>query len=166
MDKIYGERLARIRKTDADYRENRSAVLNDFFRTQIAEYLLGSARFREDAAHRSGRSDQRTAAQPLPAGRWKDYLAESRSSGEPVFGLWNAAAAIPDAEFAKKWPAVLAAQSTRIRWCSRNSRPRRRISKRLPPDTPHSCCATIRRPSLRTPSRKRCARRFAAMVRR
>ena len=32
--------------------------------------------------------------------RWRKYLRESKASGEPVFRLWHAAAAIPDKEFA------------------------------------------------------------------
>ena len=38
--------------------------------------------------------------------RWRKYLRESKEAGEPVFRLWHAAAAIPEKEFATKWPAV------------------------------------------------------------
>ena len=34
--------------------------------------------------------------------RWRKYLRESKASGEPVFRLWHAAAAIPDKEFASE----------------------------------------------------------------
>ncbi len=110
-DQVYGERLARIRKTDLEYRENRSAVLNDFFRTQIAEYLLA---VRDSAKMRPTEVEDLVKERQLNLyllGRWKNYLADSRTSGSPVFGLWNAAAAIPDAEFAKKWPEIWSAQS-------------------------------------------------------
>src|SRR5262249_7940278 len=38
--------------------------------------------------------------------RWRKRLRSSRDSGEPVFRLWHLAAAIPDKEFAAKWPGV------------------------------------------------------------
>jgi len=109
LDKVYGERLARIRKTDADYRENRSAVLNDFFRTQIAEYLLA---VRDSAKMRATEIEDLIKERQLNLyllDRWKNYLADS--SSERVFGLWNAAAAVPDSGFSKKWAEILAAQS-------------------------------------------------------
>ncbi len=111
VDKVYGDRMARIRKTDADYRENRSAVLNDFFRTQIADYLLA---VRDSAKMRATEVEDLIKERQLNLyllDRWKKYLSDARASVEPVFGLWNAAAAIPDVEFAPKWPGILAAQS-------------------------------------------------------
>ena len=107
LDKLYGDRLARIRKTDAEYREHRSAVLNEFFKTQIAEYLLAA---RDSAKMRATEVEDLIKERQLNLyllQRWEKYLA----SGQTVFALWNAAAAIPDAEFAKKWPDTLAAQS-------------------------------------------------------
>ena len=44
--------------------------------------------------------------------RWRKYLAESRTSGKPVFSLWHAAAAIPTKQFADRWQAVRAAAKT------------------------------------------------------
>lgn len=111
VDKIYGDRLALIRKTDAEYREKRSAVLNEFFRTQIAEYLLA---VRDSAQMGATEVEDLIKERQLNLyllDRWKTYLRDSRARGEGVFGLWNAAAAIPDTDFADKWPKVLAAQS-------------------------------------------------------
>ncbi|MDQ6665440.1 MAG: PSD1 and planctomycete cytochrome C domain-containing protein [Acidobacteriota bacterium] len=111
VDAVYGERLARIRKTDADYRENRSAVLNTFFRTQTAEYLIAT---RDSTKLRSTEVEELIKERQLNLhllGRWKEYLAASRASKEPVFALWNAAAEIPDAEFAARWPDILKTQS-------------------------------------------------------
>lgn len=111
VDELYGDRLARIRKTDVEYRETRSAVLNTFFRTQVAEYLL--------AVHDSGKM-RPTEVEDLVKerqlnlymlGRWNDYLGASGAGGERIFGLWNAAGAIPDAELATKWPEILASQA-------------------------------------------------------
>ena len=111
VDKVYGGRLARIRKTDADYRENRSAVLNEFFKTQIAEYLLA---VRDSAKMRPTEVEELIKERQLNLymlGRWKTYMADSRANGDRIFSLWNAAAAIPDTGFAKRWPETLAAQS-------------------------------------------------------
>ena len=112
VDKIYGDRLAQIRKADAEYREQRSVVLNDFFKTQIAEYLLA---VRDSAKMRATDVEELIKERQLNLyllGRWRDYLGDSRLGVQQVFGLWNAAAAISDGEFAKKWPETLAAQST------------------------------------------------------
>jgi hypothetical protein len=40
--------------------------------------------------------------------RWKDYLARTRKTHHPVLAPWHALAALPEAEFASKAPAVLA----------------------------------------------------------
>ncbi len=111
-DKIYGDRLARIRKADADYREDRSAILNEFFRTQIAEYLIA---VRDSAKMRATEIEDLIKERQLNLyllDRWRDYLGNSSARTQRVYGLWNAAAAISDSEFAKKWPETLAAQST------------------------------------------------------
>ena len=52
--------------------------------------------------------------------RWRKYLRESKTSGEPVFQLWHAAAAIPDKEFAAKWREVSRQRELETRWCGRN----------------------------------------------
>ena len=111
VDKIYGDRLARIRKTDAEYREKRSAVLNEFFKSQIAEYLLA---VRDSAKMRPTEVEDLIKERQLNLyllGRWRDYLSDPKADVQQVFGLWNAAASIPDTEFAKKWAGILAAQS-------------------------------------------------------
>ena len=41
--------------------------------------------------------------------RWRKYLRESKASGEPVFRLWHAAAAIPSGQFAAALPATRSA---------------------------------------------------------
>ena len=108
---VYVDRLARIRKADAEYREHRSAVLNDFFKTQIAEYLVA---VRDSAKMRATEVEDLIKERQLNLfllGRWRDYLGDSRISVQRVFGLWNAAAVVPDSELAKKWPGILAGQS-------------------------------------------------------
>jgi hypothetical protein len=110
-DQIYGDRLARIRKADADYREHRLVVLNDFSKTQIAEYLIA---VRDSAKMRATEVEDLIKERQLNLyvlGRWRDYLGDSRMSVQRVFGLWNAVAAVLDSEFAKKWPGIRAAQS-------------------------------------------------------
>jgi len=111
VDKIYGDRLARIRKADADYRVERSVVLNDFFRTQIAEYLVA---VRDSAKMRATEIEDLIKERQLNSyllDRWRNYLSDSRMNVQRVFGLWNAVAAVSDNEFATKWPGILAAQS-------------------------------------------------------
>jgi Protein of unknown function (DUF1553)/Protein of unknown function (DUF1549)/Planctomycete cytochrome C len=110
-DKVYGDRLSRIRRADQEYRKTRSAILNDFFRTQIADYLIA---VRDSAKMRPTEVEDLIKERQLNLyllGRWKDYLADSKASNEHVFDLWNAVAAIPDAEFARRWPETLSAQS-------------------------------------------------------
>ncbi|MGI8989396.1 MAG: PSD1 and planctomycete cytochrome C domain-containing protein, partial [Bryobacteraceae bacterium] len=107
VDGVYDERLARIRKTDADYRKNRSVVLNAFFRTQVAEYLLAA---RDSAKMRPTEVEELIKERQLNLhllNRWKEYLG-GRSS---VFAPWNAIAAVPDARFTEKWPHILASQT-------------------------------------------------------
>lgn len=103
---IYRERLQRIRKEYAEYRSRRNAEMAAFFKTQTAEYIvaahdaeaLGNTEI-EDLV-RNRQLNQHVLE------RWRKFLRESKASGEPVFRLWHAAAAIPAAEFAAKWPAA------------------------------------------------------------
>ena len=86
-------------------------VLNEFFKTQIAEYLLAA---RDSAKMRPTEVEDLIKERQLNLyllSRWKKYLEDSRTSGEQVFGLWTAIAAIADTDFAKKWPEVLATQA-------------------------------------------------------
>jgi hypothetical protein len=50
---------------------------------------------------------------PVMLIRWQAYLEQSRSAPHPVFALWNALADLPEAEFAAKAPAVIAARATK-----------------------------------------------------
>jgi hypothetical protein len=112
VDKIYGERLARIRKVDQEYRRQRSAEMNKFFRTQIADYLLA---VRDSMNMRPTEVEELIKERQLNLhvlSRWNKYLADSRLHGDAVFGLWNAAALVANSEFPKKWPAILASQPT------------------------------------------------------
>ena len=106
VDKLYGNRLARIRNGDSEYRKNRSAILNDFFKTQIADYLvavLDSAKMRPTDIEELIKERQLNL---YLLDRWRSYLKNSTG----VFALWNAASPVPDAEFSQRWPGVLAAQ--------------------------------------------------------
>jgi len=75
-------------------------------RSQVGDYLL--------AAHdaKNGMDVQRLARNrdlsPMVLRRWQEFLAETRKSQHPVFAAWNAYAAVPEAEFAAKAPAVIA----------------------------------------------------------
>src|SRR5207249_10691355 len=39
-------------------------------------------------------------------GRWRKFLRESKEADEPVFRLWHRGSAIPEKEFATKWPSA------------------------------------------------------------
>ncbi len=111
VDEKYAKRLAHIRKVDEEYRQKRSAEMNKFFRTQVAEYLLA---VRDSAKMRPNEVEDLIKERQLNLhvlSRWKEYLAKSRASGDPVFRLWNSASAIPAADFAREWPRNLAAES-------------------------------------------------------
>jgi hypothetical protein len=105
----YRLRLERIKKEYQEYRVRRNTEMVAFFRTQTADYLI--------AAH-SAEALSNTEIEDLVRDRqlnqhvlerWRKYLRESKASGEPVFQLWHAAAAIPSDQFTAKWPAVRAA---------------------------------------------------------
>ncbi len=103
-DAKYEQRLENIRQIDSEYRQKRCAEMVAFFKTQIAEYLIAS---RDSAEMSNTGLEELVRERQLNLHvlkRWRDYLAHSRASGEPVFQLWHAAATIPDAEFASKWP--------------------------------------------------------------
>jgi hypothetical protein len=100
---MYTERLERIEKDLQSYRSRRNAEMIAFFKTQSADYLL-AARDSEKLSNTEVEElvrDRQLNAHVLA--KWRKYLNESRNSGEPVFQLWHAAAAIPDKEFAAKW---------------------------------------------------------------
>jgi len=93
LDATYGERLEHIRKTDQEYRVQRSAVMNAFFRTQVAEYLMAVS---DSAAMRNTQIEELVKDRQLNLhvlARWRKYLAASKKSGESVFQEWHAASA-------------------------------------------------------------------------
>jgi len=77
-----------------------------FFKIHTAEYLVAS----RDAEGLSNTEieelvrDRQLNLHVLA--RWRKYLAKSKESGDPVFKVWHAAAAIPEKDFAAQWPAV------------------------------------------------------------
>jgi hypothetical protein len=111
LDDLWEPRLQRIRKIDLEYRQKRSAVMITFFKTQIADYLL---------AARDSRQMGNTEIEELVRDRqlnlhllrrWRQRLADSQTSAEPVFSLWHVLAAIPNAEFAAKAKPAIEAQT-------------------------------------------------------
>src|SRR4030095_5676413 len=77
-----------------------------FFKTQTADYLVAA----HDAESMSNTEiedlvrDRQLNQHVLE--RWRQYLRESKTSGEPVFHLWHAAAAIPPDQFTARWPSA------------------------------------------------------------
>ncbi len=115
LDAVWQPRLAHIRQVDADYRTRRCAEMISFFKTQIADYLL---------AVRDSRTLSNTEIEELVKdrqlnlhmlGRWRRYLAASQASGEPVFRIWHALAALPDAAFQAKAEAIAAQTGANLR---------------------------------------------------
>jgi hypothetical protein len=88
-DRLYEERLARIRAIDRDYRIKRSAEMNAFFRSQTAEYLLAV----HDSAKMSNTEIEELVRERQlnlhVLARWRKYLEAVRSSGDPVFRAWH-----------------------------------------------------------------------------
>ena len=107
--KIYQERLERIRQVDQEYRVRRNAEMVAFFKSQTADYLIAA----KDAEGLSNPQieelvrDRQLNLHVLA--RWRKFLENSKTTDEPVFRLWHAAAVLPEAEFASKWPGVLGA---------------------------------------------------------
>ena len=103
---IYAERLDRIEKVNQEYRSRRHAEMLAFFKTQTAAYLIAS----RDAEGRSNPEieelvrDRQLNLHVLA--RWRKYLRDSKAAGDPVFCLWHASAAVPDKDFAAKWPQI------------------------------------------------------------
>ncbi len=106
---LYAEQLHGIQDVDREYRVRRNTEQVAFFKTQTADYLVAA----HDAAALGNPATEELVRDRqlnlLILQRWRSYLAESKSSGEPVFKLWHAAAAIPPQDFATRWPAVHAA---------------------------------------------------------
>jgi hypothetical protein len=103
---IYQNRLERIQKEYQEYRVRRNTEMVAFFKTQTKDYLL-AAHDTETLTNTEIEDlvrDRQLNQHVLQ--RWRKYLRESKSSGEPVFRLWHAATAIPSREFAAKWPAA------------------------------------------------------------
>lgn len=104
---MYEDMLTRIRQSDRDYRQKRNAEMIAFFKTQIADYLIAS----HDASTRSNTDIEELVRERQlnlhMLGRWRSYLRESKASGDPVFRLWHAAAALPSESFEKQWTAVM-----------------------------------------------------------
>ncbi len=103
---LYEKRLDRIQQVYQEYCSRRNAEMVAFFKTQTADYLV-AARDAEGLSNpqieelvRDRQLNQYVLA------RWRNYLRESKASGEPVFRLWHAAAAIFDNEFGPGWLAV------------------------------------------------------------
>ena len=111
----YERDLERIRNIDQEYRERRNAEMVKFFKGQIADYLM--------AAHDS-RNLTNTGIEELVRdrqlnlhllGRWRRYLEQSRTSGEPVFAAWHSLSDIGDAQFeTKAEPALASVQGNRL----------------------------------------------------
>src|SRR5205085_935212 len=98
--------LDHIRSTYQEYRARRHAEMVAFFKTQTADYLVAA---RDAAALSNPEVEELVRDRQLNSyvlARWRKYLRESKASGEPVFRLWHAAAAIPSHDFAAAWPAA------------------------------------------------------------
>ncbi|MGH9721937.1 MAG: PSD1 and planctomycete cytochrome C domain-containing protein [Bryobacteraceae bacterium] len=103
---LYSQRLEHIRTVYQDYRVRRNAEMAAFFKTQTAEYLIAA---RDAEGRRNPEVEELVRDRQLNLHmlvRWRKYLRASRESGEPVFRLWHAAAAITGKEFAASWPTV------------------------------------------------------------
>ena len=103
---VYPERLKRIQNLYEEYRTRRHVEMVAFFKTQAADYMVAA----RDAEGLSTPEIEelvrdRQLNQHLLA-RWQKYLRESKKADEPVFRLWHAAAAIPEKEFATKFPTA------------------------------------------------------------
>ena len=100
---LYRTRLERIEAADREYRVRRNAEQVAFFKTQTADYLV-AARDAEGLSNPAIEElvrDRQLNLHMLT--RWRQYLSESKASGEPVFKLWHAAAALPPKEFGARW---------------------------------------------------------------
>ena len=108
MPAVYRGRLDKIRAASREYRVRRHAEMVAFFKTQTADYLVAA---RDAATLSNPEVEELVRDRQLNSyvlARWRNYLRESKASGEPVFRLWHAAAEIPDKDFAAKWPAARA----------------------------------------------------------
>jgi hypothetical protein len=102
----YQKRLSVIAKEYQEYRIRRNQEMVAFFKTQTADYLV-AARDTESMSNTEIEDlvrDRQLNQHVLE--RWRKYLRESKSSGEPVFRLWHVAAGIPPDRFTARWPEV------------------------------------------------------------
>ena len=93
----------------AAYVDKKYAELEQSVRARLAEYLLAA-----DAARNKPATDEfmliadGADLNPVMISRWQAYLERSRRTKEPVFALWHALAALPEAEFSVRAPQEIA----------------------------------------------------------
>jgi hypothetical protein len=104
----FDKELKAREKKLSDLVEGRFAQLVTDARTRAAAYLVAANVIRD---HPIGEDFMFVAdggdLNPTMIVRWKDYLAQTRSSHHSVFAPWNALAVLSEKEFAEKSPAVL-----------------------------------------------------------
>ncbi len=105
-DRVYLRRLEHFRDQLREYRSRRHTERIAFFKTQMAEYLL-AARDAERMTYTELEEVVRDRQlNHLMLSRWRDYLRESKVSGEPVFSLWHRASELSD--WPGGWASILA----------------------------------------------------------
>lgn len=103
---FYEGKLADAREMAREYRTRRNAEMVTFFKTQTADYLMAT---HDSAALSNTEIEELVRDRQLNLHvllRWRKHLTESKETDEPVFRQWHAAADIPEAEFAARWPKV------------------------------------------------------------
>lgn len=101
---VYKERLNRIDAVNEDYRKRRHAEMLAFFKTQTAEYLIAA---RDTEKMTNSEVEELVRDRQLNQHvllRWRKYLQSADK--DSVFALWRSAAAVPDSDFASRWPEL------------------------------------------------------------
>jgi hypothetical protein len=104
------EQKAREAKVE-EFLDARREELMVEVRKRAAEYLLAAAKAppRREPAEKAARNIAAGELSPLFVARWRDFLAESAKSHDPVLAPWHALAALKAEEFAAQAPALASA---------------------------------------------------------
>lgn len=102
----YRKGLAERQKAYDEHFNAQKAEAEQRFRKRISEYLIAQRELDKYPELTFSQLSTKDDLLPAIVHRWELYLANLDSDGHRVFGLWNALASIPDAEFAARAPDV------------------------------------------------------------
>src|SRR5262249_3151485 len=112
----YAEYEKELKKREAEvnrFIETKKAEVLPALRLQVADYLIAARHAPANGGMGGLFPRARTQGlNPLLLQRWHAFLEASRKASDPVWSAWHAFAALPEAEFAARAPALAASLAT------------------------------------------------------